>query len=109
MEFFTHVTLLASLAVVAVQQILKLNIVPIAFANRYPVLANIILSAAASVFVVWTNYVQPNTIADWILLIATTSVVAAITYNATLRNWTQLRGVEGEGKVTSPAQVSKSR
>lgn len=98
MTFFLHVTLLASLAVVAVQQIAKLNVVPIAFANRYPVLTNILLSVIASIIVVWRTALSPQSWTDWLLLVATVSVVAAITYNATIRNWAQLRAMEGEGK-----------
>lgn len=97
MDFFTHVVALSALAVVAVQQILKLKAIPIPFANRYPVPTNILLSIVASVIVVWTSKVHvPVAWTDWVLLVVTTSVVAAITYNNTLRNWTQLRQMEGE-------------
>lgn len=97
--FFTHTVALAALAVVAVQQILKLKVIPIAFANRYPVPTLILLSIGSSVFVVWRSVVAvPVAWTDWLLLIATTAVVAAITYNNTIRNWAQLRSLEGEGK-----------
>lgn len=99
LTFFTHAVVLAALAVVAVQQILKLQVVPIAFANKYPVLTNILLSIVASVVVVWRTAVKaPVSWTDWVLLVSTTAVVAAITYNNTLRNWTQLRSLEGPGK-----------
>ena len=100
MEYFTHVTILAGLAVLAVQQILKLKVVPVAFANRYPVPTNIILSIIASIVVVWRDIVNlpPDAWTDWVILVATISVVAAITYNNTLGRWEQLRSIEGEGK-----------
>lgn len=98
MELFTEVTALAALAVVAVQQILKLNIVPLAFANRYPVLTNILLSIVAAVVVTWQTAVSLIGWVEWVVYVATISVVAAVTYNSTLRNWSQLRSTEGEGK-----------
>lgn len=97
MELFTEVTALAALAVVAVQQILKLNVVPLSFANRYPVLTNILLSAIAAVVVTWQTAVALVSVTEWVIYIATISVVAAITYNNTLRNWAQLRAMEGHG------------
>lgn len=100
MDYFTHITALSALAVVAVQQILKLNVVPIAFANRYPVPTNIILSVIASVIVVWrdTLTLPPDAWTDWVILVATISVLSAVTYNGTLKNWPQLRSIEGNGK-----------
>lgn len=96
MDFFSHITLLSALAVVLIQQILKLNVVPSVFANKYPVLTNILLSIVTSIVEVWRTSVQPHAWTDWILLVATTSVVAAITYNATIRNWNQLREMESK-------------
>lgn len=94
---FTHITALSALAVVAVQQILKLKAIPIGFANRYPVPTNILLSVVAAVVVTWRDLVkQPQSWTDWVLLVATVSVVAAVVYNSTLRNWSQLRAMEGE-------------
>lgn len=86
MDIFSQYTALAALAVVAVQQILKLNVIPLYFANKYPVLTNVLLSALASVIVTWQTVVNLHTVADWIVEIATISVVAAITYNMTLKN-----------------------
>ncbi len=86
MEYFTQVTALAALAVVAVQQILKLNIIPVFFANKYPVLSNIVLSVIAAVVVNLQTAVTLSGILDYISYVATVSVVAAITYNMTLRN-----------------------
>jgi len=97
MEYLTHVTALAALAVVGVQQILKLKFIPLAFANRYPVPTNILLSVIASVIVVWNDaVVKPTAWTGWLLLVATVSVVAALVYNHTLSNWSQLRSMEGE-------------
>lgn len=100
MDFFVHSTALASLAVVAVQQILKLKFIPWGFVNRHPVPGLILLSAAASAIVVWTNRLAtPVAWTDWLLLGATIAVVAAIVYNNTLKNWGALRAMEGEGDV----------
>lgn len=97
MEFFTEVTALAALAVVAFQQILKLNVVPIFLANKYPVYTNIVLSIAASVFVQVQNLVNLVDWKDWVLHIATVAVVAAITYNMTLRNSPELQRYSRKG------------
>ena len=99
MELLSQVVALSALAVVAIQQILKLNIIPIAFANKYPVVTNILLSIGASIFIVWQNILKtPVGKSEWLLLVAVISVVAAITYNNLLRNWTELRSLEGTGK-----------
>jgi len=86
MEFFSEITALAALAVVAVQQILKLNVIPVYFANKYPILTNIILSTIAAVVVTWQTAVSLVDWKDWVVYIATISVLSAITYNMTLRN-----------------------
>ena len=86
MEYFSEVTALAALAVVAVQQILKLNVIPVYFANKYPVITNVILSAIAAVVVTWQTAVSLVTWVEWVVYVATVSVLAAITYNMTLRN-----------------------
>lgn len=83
---FSQYTALAALAVVAVQQILKLNVIPVYFANQFPVITNIILSIIAAIVVNYQNLVDLHTWKDWVVQIAVISVVAAITYNATLRN-----------------------
>lgn len=96
MEFFNHATALAALAVVAVELILKLKVVPVSFANKYPVFTNIILSVLAAVYVVWReNVARPVVWTSWILLVATISVVAALTYNMTLRNSPTIKSLEG--------------
>lgn len=86
MELFTEYTALASLAVVAVQQILKLNVIPVYFANKYPLITNVALSIVAALFVSWQNLAHLVTVADWITQVAVIAVVAAITYNVTLKN-----------------------
>jgi hypothetical protein len=86
MDIFTQYTALAALAVVAVQQILKLNVIPLYFANKYPVATNVILSVLATVIVTWQDLVKVVGWQGWVVEIATISVVAAITYNMTLKN-----------------------
>lgn len=86
MEMFAEITALAALAVVAVQQILKLNVIPVYFANKYPIITNVVLSAIASVIVTWQTAISLVGWAEWVTYIGTVSVLAAITYNMTLRN-----------------------
>lgn len=94
-ESFARIAGLAALAVVAVQQILKLKVIPTAFANRFPVLTNILLSIVSAIFVVWKDLVQADAWTDWIIIVATISVVAAIVYNQLIGKWAQLREMEG--------------
>ncbi len=96
MEFFSEVTALAALAVVAVQQILKLNVVPVYFANKYPVLTNFALSAIAAVVVTWQTAVNLVGWREWVVYIATLSVLSAITYNMTLRNSDKVQSISGD-------------
>lgn len=86
MELFTEYTALAALAVVVVQQILKLNVIPLYFANKYPVFTNVLLSLVAAVVVNWQNVVDLHDWKSWIVEVAVISVVAALTYNMTLKN-----------------------
>ncbi len=86
MEYFTEVTALAALSVVAVQQILKLNVIPVYFANKFPLVTNLLLSIAASLVVSWQTTVSLVTWVEWVVYVATVSLLAAITYNMTLRN-----------------------
>lgn len=86
MEYFTQVTALAALSVVAVQQILKLNFIPVFFANKYPVLTNVLLSIIASVVVSYKTAVALVGWTQWVVYVATVSVVAALTYNMTIKN-----------------------
>jgi hypothetical protein len=94
-EFFTHTAALAALAVVAVQQILKLKIIPSQIANRYPVPTNIVLSVIAAVIATTQGDASPDGWTGWLLMIATVSVVASIVYNNTLKSWSELRSMEG--------------
>lgn len=99
MEYLNHVTFVTGLAVLLVQEILKLKAIPLSFANRYPVPTAIVLSAIASAVVVWQDAVAtPAVWTEWIALGVTVLLVAAITYNMTIRNWDQLREMEGPGK-----------
>lgn len=86
MEYFAQITALAALAVVTVQSILKLNVIPVYFANKYPVATNVVLSVIASIIVNMQTAVDLTTWGAWIAYVATISVVAAVTYNMTLRN-----------------------
>lgn len=86
MEYFTQITALAALAVVAVQQILKLNVIPLYFANKYPVFTNIVLSVIASVIVSWQTAINLVGWVAWVSYIVLVSVVAAVTYNMTIKN-----------------------
>lgn len=86
MDQFAQITALAALSVVAVQQILKLNVIPLYFANKYPVFTNVVLSIIASIIVTWKTAVTLVGWMQWVVYIATVSVLAAITYNMTLRN-----------------------
>ena len=83
---FATITALAALAVVAVQQILKLNVIPVFFANKYPLLTNIGLSIIASIIVTWQTIVDLTSVWAWIAYVGTVVVLSAITYNMTLRN-----------------------
>lgn len=99
MEFFNHVTVLGGLAVMVLQQILTLKVVPVAFANRYPVPTLIVLSTIAAIGAVLLDKIPtPVAWTDWILLTVTIGITAAFVYNHTIRNWVQLRALEGEGK-----------
>lgn len=96
MEYLNHVPVLAGLAVLVIHQILKLKFIPLTFANRYPVPTLIILSILASMVAVWQNQISsPHGWTDWIQLVATITVVAAVTYNMTIKNWADLRAMEG--------------
>lgn len=93
-NLFVHAVALSALAVVAVQQILKLKFIPWDFPNKYPVPTLIILSAGASVVTVWQSTLAPRNWTDWLLLGATIAVTSALTYITTLKNWKELRDME---------------
>jgi hypothetical protein len=95
---FLQITLLASGAVTIIHQILKLNIIPVAFANRYPVPTNILLSIVAAVVVNWQTVLKLHTVGAWLVEVGVISVVAAVTYNQLLAQWLELKQSEGTGK-----------
>lgn len=97
MEFFNHITLLTAGAVVVIQELLSLKFIPSSFANRFPIPTLIVLSTLAALLTVFLTNQQatPHTVGDWILLVSTIGVVAAVTYNHTIRQWTDLRAMEG--------------
>lgn len=97
MDFLTHVTILAGLAVMAVQEALKLNWVAWKFPNEHPVPTLIVLSVGASVLTVWHHDVHPHAWTDWVQLVSTVGVTAAFVYNMTLDKWKSLRAMEGTG------------
>jgi len=99
MELFSEVTALAALAVVVVQQVLKLNVIPLYFANKYPLVTNVVLSAGASVYVTWQTAVNLVGWLDWVTYVATVSVLAALTYNMTLKN---SAGVQAASNQVAP-------
>ena len=86
MEYFAQITALAALAVVVVQQILKLNVIPLYFANKYPVVTNVLLSVLASVVVTWQTTINLVGWMQWVAYVGTVSVLAAVTYNMTIKN-----------------------
>jgi len=97
MEWFNHVTILVALAVMVIQEIMTLKVVPNGFANKYPVPTLIILSTVASIVAVWMNKIPtPTAWTDWVLLVVTVGVTAAVVYNHTISNWSQLRAMEAE-------------
>lgn len=96
-QFLTQATLLAALAVVGVQQFLKLRIIPLGFANKYPVPTLIVLAVIAAAIVVLQQGVVITAWTDWLILVASIAVIAALTYRTTLRDWQELRSLEGTG------------
>lgn len=94
-HFINNVTILSALAVLALHQILKLKFIPIGFANKYPVPTLILLSIGAAAVAVLTTPVTATSWTDWLLLVVTIAVVAAVVYNSTIRNWAELRASEG--------------
>ena len=95
---FAQVAILSAGAVTIIQQVLKLRIVPIAFANRYPVPTNVILSVLAAVYVKWQDIVNLHSFGDWAAFVGVVAVVAAVTYNQLLGRSTELKSMEGERK-----------
>lgn len=96
---FATITALAALAVVVVQQILKLNVIPVFFANKYPVLTNIGLSIIAAVVVTWQTAVDLTNVAAWVAYVGTVSVLAAVTYNNTIRKSDAVQSASNKTEV----------
>lgn len=94
MDFLSHSALVAAGVVLLVQQILKLKIVPLAFANQYPVPTNIALSVVATVFLVPMHWSFDN-IGQLVVQVGTVAVIAAIAFNQLLSKWDDLRQMEG--------------
>ena len=96
-DILTVATLVSAGAVTLAVQLLKLKIVPVQFANKYPVPTNLVLSAVATVVtfmstgqsIVWSNWLSVAT------TFATIAVAAAIAYNQLLANWSELKQMEG--------------
>ena len=83
--------------VLLIQQILKLNIIPISIANKYPVPTNIVLSVIATVIIVPLDWAWGNA-GTLALQVGTVAVTAAIAYNQLLAKWDTLKNAEGDGK-----------
>ena len=96
MEFLSGAALVAAGVVLLVQEILKLKIVPLAFANKYPVPTNIILSVIATIFLVPVDWSLDN-IGHLAVQIGTVAVIAAIAYNQLIGKSKELKELEGEG------------
>lgn len=94
MDFLSQSAVVAAGVVLLVQEILKLKIVPISFANRYPVPTNILLSIVATLFLVPVEWSFDN-LGHLAVQIGTVAVTAAIAYNQLLRNWSELKASEG--------------
>lgn len=98
MDFVTHVTLLAAVGVAGLHELLKLNIVPLSFPNKHPVPTNIILSVLAAIFAARQDLLVPHSWTDWVGVVGTVAIVAAVIYNQLLGQWAQLKAMEGPGK-----------
>ena len=96
MEFLSGAALVAAGVVLLVQEILKLKIVPLAFANKYPVPTNIILSVIATIFLVPIHWSLDN-IGHLAVQIGTVAVTAAIAYNQLIGKSEELKELEGPG------------
>lgn len=94
MEFLTASALSAAAVVVVVQEVLKLKVVPVAFANRYPVATNVILSVITTLFLVPITWSLDN-IGHLLVQIGTVAVVASIAYHALVKP-SAVRELEGE-------------
>lgn len=96
MEFLSGAALVAAGVVLLVQEILKLKIIPLAFANKYPVFTNILLSVVATIFLVPVDWSLDN-IGHLAVQIGTVAVTAAIAYNQLIGKSPEIKAMEGEG------------
>lgn len=96
MEFLSGAALVAAGVVLLVQEILKLKIIPLAFANKYPVFTNILLSVVATIFLVPVDWSLDN-IGHLAVQIGTVAVTAAIAYNQLIGKSPELKSLEGTG------------
>lgn len=95
MEFLNTWTVLVSVAVVFVEQIMKWKYFPSQIANKYPVPTLLVLSAGGGAFAYSQDWINPTSVWTWVVSIATIAVISAVTYYHTLRNWEGLRKTEG--------------
>lgn len=96
-ELLAKLVVVSGISVSLVQEILKLRIIPLVFANRYPVPTNIVLSVIASVIALYTQGLLE--VSSWLTIgttVMATAVIASMTYNNLLDNWKQLKTLEGE-------------
>lgn len=94
MEFLSAAAISAAAVVLVVTEVLKLRIVPLAFANRYPVITNVILSVFVTFFLVPVEFSLDN-IGHLLVQIGTVAVIAAIAYNQ-LVSRSAIKELEGE-------------
>lgn len=94
MEFLDNSVIQAGLAVLLVQQILKLKVVPVSFANKYPVQTNIVLSVLASIFILDLDWSFSNA-GKIAVNVITVGVVAAIAFNQLIGKSEEVRELEG--------------
>lgn len=94
MEFLSQAAVTAGAVVLLVTEILKLKIVPLAFANKYPVVTNVILSIAATYFIVKPDFSWDN-LGHLAVQVGTVAVIAAIAYNSLVRP-SGVKSLEGE-------------
>jgi hypothetical protein len=82
-DILTQASVVAAMAVLLIQQILKSKLIPVFFANKYPVETNIFLSVLATI--VTFNWVNIDlTAGNWVLIartLLTISIGAALSYN----------------------------
>lgn len=86
MEFLSTAAITASAVVLLVQEILKLEVIPGTFANRWPVPTNLVLSIVATYFVVQPDLALDN-LPQLAVQVGTVAVVAAISYNQLVKPW----------------------